>query len=242
MFQIKSRIHVMIGTICVMAFALLMMMIHVQINYEPALRELVRVKAAISTTVVTIPLSAFFLFLMKKNYQLTMELQRLANRDRLTDMATRDLFYARMEQNPQAYGVSLMVDIDKFKQINDTFGHPAGDHVISAVARCLHEQTRTEDIVCRYGGEEFVIFLNDRQRDDGYAIAERMRIAIADLALVFEDTKITATVSIGGSMKDRLVDIDFAIKEADAALYRAKQGGRNMTIFADDPITLKKVG
>lgn len=182
--------------------------------------------------IVAMPICLFVGFKMKENARLSAELQRLVNRDRLTDAATRDYFFAQMDQKPQAYGVSLMLDIDRFKAINDTYGHLAGDAVIQSVANVLSGAIRGNDILCRFGGEEFVIFLFDHGIDEGYAAAERLRKEIATGMVAFEGEEIAVTVSIGGSLKERIEDVTSAISEADAALYAAKTAGRNQTVFA----------
>jgi diguanylate cyclase (GGDEF)-like protein len=187
------------------------------------------------TFVTAFPVSFFIWLQLRRNIRLSIELQRLVNRDRLTDVATRDFFFARMRGNPQAYGISLMVDIDFFKTVNDTFGHMAGDVVIARVAEILRQNTRTNDIVCRFGGEEFVIFLHEEDSDGGFEVAERMRRTIADDVMNVEGHMLRVTVSIGGSLKERLNDVDIAIKQADHALYRAKSAGRNRTVFAQEP-------
>ena len=235
MLVVRNRKQMIFAALSVTLVAWMGMYVHMKVNYEPEFHELVFVRGSIATVTVSFPISLFFMFQMLKNFRLSQELQRLVDRDRLTDVATRDFFFSRMEQHPDAYGVSLMVDIDHFKRINDTYGHIAGDLVIATVARCLDEHTREDDIVCRYGGEEFVLFLYDSQRDEGYHVAERIRRSIAELPIAFEGLDISATVSIGGSLKDRLVDIDIAISAADEALFRAKSEGRNKTVFADDP-------
>ena len=187
------------------------------------------------TFVTTFPVSFFIWVQVRRNVRLTVKLQRLVNRDRLTEVATRDFFFRRMRSNPQVYGVSLMVDIDRFKSVNDTFGHIAGDVVIARVASILRQNTRKNDIVCRFGGEEFVIFLYEEDSHGGFEVAERMRRAIANEVMNVEGQMLRVTVSIGGSLKERLNDVDAAIQQADRALYRAKTAGRNRTVFADLP-------
>ncbi|EBA12850.1 GGDEF domain protein [Roseobacter sp. CCS2] len=188
--------------------------------------------APVISVVIAFPVTFFIWSQVRSNIQLSFELQRIVDRDRLTDVATRDFFFARMRGDPNAYGISLMVDIDFFKVVNDTFGHIAGDKVISRVAEILYENTRPDDIVCRFGGEEFVIFLHQQDKADGFAIAERMREAIAEEVIEFDGHNLSVTVSIGGSLKERLKDVEFAIQQADQALYQAKANGRNRTVFA----------
>ena len=162
--------------------------------------------------------------------RLSEELTRLVNRDRLTDVATRDFFFARLTEFPDSYGVSLMVDIDHFKQVNDSHGHQAGDQVIRAVAQIMYDQVCDQDIVCRFGGEEFVVFLHRATPVDGHVIAERIRSAIEDAPTQTTTGSINVTVSVGRAMKDRLEHVDEAIKRADRCLYRAKGLGRNRTV------------
>lgn len=181
---------------------------------------------------IGLPVTVLMGISMMRNARLTEELQRLLYRDRLTDAATRDFFFDRMDAVPGSYGVSLMIDIDHFKAINDSYGHLAGDSVIRSVAGVLRRLVRAEDIVCRFGGEEFVIFLNARGRDEGFAIAERMRRDIAANIVDISGEDVAVTVSIGGSLKARFTEVNRAISEADAALYRAKAAGRNTTVFA----------
>ena len=166
-----------------------------------------------------------------KTYLMSQELARLLNRDRLTDVATRDYFFSRLAHDPQGYGVSLMIDIDHFKQVNDTFGHLVGDQVIMAVADVLRQTVRERDIVCRFGGEEFVIFLSEAGEAAGAHIAERIRADVEKRVTETECGDVRVTVSVGGSLKDSLEHIDEAIRRADEALYMAKTGGRNRAIL-----------
>ena len=191
--------------------------------------------------ILTCGIATPFTYLMArqlhKNTLLSNELQRLVDSDRLTDTRTRSYFFDHMAASPGDYGVCLMVDIDHFKSVNDTYGHLAGDRVIQDVAARIKDMLRTEDIVARFGGEEFVVFLHRADAATGFAVAERMRGAIAEQAVAFNDNPIDVTVSIGGSPMAADSDIEQAIQDADAALYRAKYDGRNCTIFSSDPFS-----
>ncbi|SDF45769.1 GGDEF domain-containing protein [Sulfitobacter delicatus] len=212
-----------IGTVLACAFL-------VTVVYPEHLQVLMGPRAIIITTLITIPFAFFVGTKLRENTRLSDELVRLVNRDRLTDVATRDFFFRRMESDPNAYGVSLMVDIDHFKRVNDTHGHYAGDAVIKHVSQVLRDEVRAQDIVCRFGGEEFVVFLHEVSADQGLVVAERMRTAVAASPASGRGQAISVTVSIGGSLKDRLADINISIQQADAALYRAKSNGRNRTV------------
>ena len=180
--------------------------------------------------VVSIPISLFVGVNIRRNSLLGDELKRLLSRDRLTDVATRDFFFGKLKKDGDAYGVSLMVDIDHFKTVNDTYGHPAGDVVIRHVAQILKENCRPMDIVCRFGGEEFVIFLQQATLETGNFIAERIRQQVQEQPALAEGIEISVTVSIGGSLKEAAADVDASIKLADEALYRAKALGRNQIV------------
>lgn len=179
---------------------------------------------------VAFPMFCYIGYKLMQITQLSAELQRVVNRDRLTDVATRDFFFDRMAGDIDTYGVSLMVDIDHFKKVNDTYGHLSGDVVIKHVSAILRREVRGQDIVCRFGGEEFVIFLYEASGEKGLLVAERIRMSVEAAPALAEGVKISVTVSIGGSLKERLEDVNLSIKQADEALYRAKNAGRNRTV------------
>lgn len=195
---------------------------------------------AVIVLLVSFPVSFYVGRKILENHMLSAELQRLVNRDRLTDVATRDFFFERMEHDPSAYGVSLMIDIDHFKKVNDTHGHLIGDEVIKKVGSILRKNTRTMDIVCRFGGEEFIIFLHEATRENGFSFAERIRKNVEAAHLQADGKDISVTVSIGGSMKESYEDIMVSVREADEALYKAKQAGRNQTVVSWLPFPVIK--
>ena len=171
---------------------------------------------------------------MLKVHALNQELQRLLSRDRLTDVATRDFFFAKLASQPACHGVTLMIDIDHFKAVNDTHGHQAGDKAIAHVARLLACAVGARDIVCRFGGEEFVVFLENATQVIAEEVAEQFRERVAASPVDCDGTAIRVTVSIGGSERRAAAEIDDAIRQADAALYRAKAQGRNRTVMVRD--------
>jgi diguanylate cyclase (GGDEF)-like protein len=185
----------------------------------------------IITTITAFPFGVFIWSQVKKNIELSAELRRLVNRDRLTDVSTRDHFFERMDDNPKAVGVALMVDIDHFKGVNDGYGHFFGDEVIINVARTLSEAVRSDDLVCRFGGEEFMIFLFTRSADEGLEVAERMRRRIEEQTITFQEQTLLVTVSIGGAVKKAAEHISQSIQRADSALYQAKACGRNLVVM-----------
>lgn len=237
--QIKSTFHEIKIVMAVNAIAACIVIPTILYLYTPELWQYELLLSLSLTFFIATPVSFFMARQVRNNQELNKELQRLVNWDRLTDVATRDYFFDRMEQNPDSFGVSLMVDIDYFKSVNDQHGHLAGDKVIRKVAHLLKENERDDDIVARFGGEEFIVFLKSRNQDSGLKIAERMRNKIEKQIIKFDRSDLRVTVSIGGSLKAALVDVEASIKEADAALYEAKRAGRNCTVFAEGALNLK---
>ncbi len=123
-----------------------------------------------------------------------------------------------------------MIDIDHFKRINDTYGHPFGDSCISAVAQVLKQATRrSADLAARYGGEEFVVLLRDSNPQDALELAEQIRLAVAGIELEHGEERVKLTVSVGVACNspEQGLDVQTLLSAADRALYAAKQGGRN---------------
>lgn len=120
-----------------------------------------------------------------------------------------------------------MIDIDHFKQVNDTYGHPVGDRVICNLAWLLRQRLRRHDILCRYGGEEFLVALPQTSAEQAYGILERIRHDFSQIRHPHLDTYFFATLSGGIASYPMLLNRDTLIEAADGALYQAKRGGRN---------------
>jgi diguanylate cyclase (GGDEF)-like protein len=156
-------------------------------------------------------------------------------RDPLTGLFTRVYMQDVMERqcslhdrDENALVSALMIDVDHFKAVNDTYGHPAGDEVLRQVATVMRQVIRDSDIPVRFGGEEFVLFLVGTTRTDAGRYAERIRSAIATHAFaVNRAAPIPITVSLGLAFRNPFESLDSLILRADEALYRAKQAGRN---------------
>jgi len=166
------------------------------------------------------------------------ELRRLASSDPLTGVPNRRHFEERSAQiiaAREATGRSvavLMLDVDHFKKINDTHGHPIGDEVLKVVARRCREALRERDLFARFGGEEFIALLAAPTADEVPATAERLRNAISGAPVHVGGLRIEVTVSVGGAMGEALPGSDARLLEqlvarADEALYQAKADGRN---------------
>jgi diguanylate cyclase (GGDEF)-like protein len=123
----------------------------------------------------------------------------------------------------------LMLDLDRFKQVNDEHGHHIGDRALAFVGQVLRESLRRSDVVGRYGGEEFLVFLPDVDAGRTGSVAEKIRTAIHDRSRV--ESSVALTVSIGAAEgflgEDVVGSVERFTREADAAMYRAKENGRN---------------
>jgi len=131
----------------------------------------------------------------------------------------------------------VMIDIDHFKSINDTYGHEAGDKALRRVASVITESARTADIIARFGGEEFVAVLPQTEPESAVVFAERTRAALEKEEFVIDGNQINLTMSLGVAgitAKGGLTDPETMMKEADRALYDAKNGGRNRYVRAPD--------
>jgi diguanylate cyclase (GGDEF)-like protein len=164
-------------------------------------------------------------------------------RDPLTGLYNRGYFLDEVNARAQRVyrcdlGMALLViDLDHFKRVNDTYGHDVGDAVLRSAAAALRRSTRTDDLVARLGGEEFVAALPCASPEQALARAERMRRAVRDSSLLLRDQKVAVTASIGVAFSPhaRPRGIAQLLREADQALYRAKAAGRDRTLVAALP-------
>jgi diguanylate cyclase (GGDEF)-like protein len=167
------------------------------------------------------------------------EITQMAEHDGLTNLLNRRAFCRDAEKKCGEllrYGGKaflIMLDIDFFKKVNDTYGHLAGDEVLRSFSRTLSQRFRKTDIICRYGGEEFCVFLFSLTREKVAEIAEECRRQVENLPIPFEDETIRVTISIGIAEFPSPPEqtLTALISCADAALYRAKTGGRNRIVW-----------
>ena len=166
-------------------------------------------------------------------------LERLAAIDPLTDAYNRRFGlgrlreeYSRAVRAEAPFGI-LMVDIDHFKAVNDTYGHLVGDRVLRAVAGACRRVVREGDVLVRYGGEEFLVLLPGAGRDDVLQIGERIRRAVSETTVEDGASRLNVTVSVGATtFRDTVETPDALVALADRALYEAKDGGRDRLVLA----------
>jgi len=156
--------------------------------------------------------------------------------DELTKLHNRRYFIEALEgefERASRYEIEMaliMVDLDHFKKINDTYGHPSGDMVLSKIGGILKKHVRRNDIACRYGGEEFAVILSNVSRENIYAAYDRFREMVSEHLFEYESNQFHITVSIGIAFSNNAESANDLLSQADQALYQAKDTGRNKTV------------
>jgi len=176
---------------------------------------------------------------VKAIYKYTKDLEFYATRDPLTNLYNQRLFWEmlgyevnRAQRHGYQFGL-MVIDLDNFKAINDSYGHAFGDRFLQEFAGCVHHALRSGDVLARYGGDEFVVVLPETGPEQAYAVAERILANSAELSLEAPDmARVKATVSIGmGVYPDHAQDPKDLFLFADNMMYKAKTGGRNRIGF-----------
>jgi diguanylate cyclase len=170
------------------------------------------------------------------------ELMTLATTDGLTSCLNRRAFTAIVSEHldrlagtgDQSGGALLLIDIDHFKRINDTYGHDLGDQALVEVANAVREVVRDVDTVARVGGEEFAVFLPRLSRDSAERLSERIRARISETVVGTGPSPAQLSVSIGATMIPRAASFSELYVLADRSLYAAKRAGRNRVKFSSD--------
>ena len=166
--------------------------------------------------------------------ELESKLEKLALYDALTGLYNRGSFDEALQDElirASRYGKYtslLLIDIDFFKNVNDTYGHQAGDNVLKSIANTISSLKRCSDYAARYGGEEFAIILPETTSEDAMTMAERIRAAVAGKEFkISKKVTIHLTISIGIGSSMKQISPELLIETADRALYKAKENGRN---------------
>ncbi|MFC1512891.1 GGDEF domain-containing protein [Thermodesulfobacteriota bacterium] len=173
--------------------------------------------------------------------EMAQKLKKMVYYDSLTGAYNRQMFQQRIAQEfahsrRHNYPLALlMIDVDHFKKINDTFGHLVGDQVLKQISDLLQETVRSDDYVARFGGEEFVVIAPDTAPDTAIVLAERVRTTVAAQPFAIDTTQSRRlTISIGvANLNSKIQTVDNLIRSADDALYTAKESGRNRVCQAD---------
>jgi len=177
---------------------------------------------------------------LEKRLELQHKLERLAQKDPLTDLYNRrrmdellNIEISRVKRNNNQFCL-ILCDIDHFKQVNDSYGHETGDKVIIAVANILKESLRQQDFISRWGGEEFLIALPDTSINQAVIVADKIRNLCENIIVSNAGHNVHFTMTFGIDVFDNTKDIKATIAAADAALYEGKQTGRNSVICFEE--------
>lgn len=212
-------------------------------SMAPAVLVVQNLRGAASTDLMVVGASAaLFLLVLLRMAGLIAAQRRLAITDSLTGLYTRRFLSEQLRveiDRVSRHGGSfalLLLDVDHFKRVNDTHGHPAGDQVLVEVARRLRSTCRGGDVVARFGGEEFAVLATATDQEELTVLAERIRARMNEAPVLVDGrTPVAVTVSIGGaaSGSPHVVAADKLVNAADGALYAAKRGGRDRVMIAD---------
>ena len=166
------------------------------------------------------------------------QLRRLAERDTLTELDTRSHFIKRAEalleralRENTAFCL-LMIDVDHFKQINDTWGHTRGDEVLKQVAKTIRQSLRRVDVVGRFGGEEFIVAMPNTHHKEAVKLAQRLTANVNAIELPSPLNQVSVSITVGIAMKSNERSLDLLIQRADEMLYKGKRNGRNRVELA----------
>lgn len=198
---------------------------------------IVRDFGKISKAKMTTLLTQLELFL--KRSQLYREIQELSITDGLTGVYVRRYFLERLKEELSRADISgstlsyILLDVDKFKSINDTYGHIVGDAVLKEIAGILSASLRSIDMCARFGGEEFCLMLPETTKDQAFVASQRIRLKVQEAGIRVFNENLACTISMGlASYPDDAGQINALIDKADRALYRAKAQGRNRVCAA----------
>lgn len=196
----------------------------------------------VATTFMTMRMQKIRAQLKRQKHELTqalIQIQQLATHDELTGLSNRrhmmallDAEHLHSQRHARPWMVALL-DVDFFKLVNDTHGHATGDQVLQAFVATVREAVRSNDLLARWGGEEFLLLLYDTQPSAARPMLERVRQAVQNHRVDVQGQKVSVTVSIGVAAYTPGKSVAQLLEQADQALYRAKSGGRNCVVEAE---------
>jgi diguanylate cyclase (GGDEF)-like protein len=204
-------------------------------SLEKVDRLILAQNVVLTVVILTILLEALFVFrpMVARIIEYSNRLQYEASYDHLSGIYNRRAFFMISEKllnSAQRYQKPcsvVLLDIDKFKPINDTYGHDVGDIVIQGLAKILKSSLREADVLARFGGEEFIIFLPETSLENASIIAEKLRLKVEKHTFTAGEFSLSVTFSGGVAQCDANKSLDASIKIADERLYQAKNNGRN---------------
>jgi diguanylate cyclase len=225
-----------LGTAATLAVALITVSYTTQFMPPPP-RDVTFASAWIVSLLLAIPTFYIFANALRKAAIAQHQLALLASQDSLTTCLNHGAFvtlvdaYLSQLKAEQMRGGLLMVDADRFKSINDRYGHLSGDRALRLIANTIMDNVRSVDLVGRVGGEEFAVFLPGADQGHIETVAERIRSAVRNIEFAPAEIRETLSVSIGGAVFQRTVSFETLFAAADAQLYNAKKQGRNRVLM-----------
>jgi len=186
---------------------------------------------------ILFPIAFILLHLSNQKKNAEERLKKLANTDQLTGLLNRRAFLKLLHQEQRRairyrnLLTIIMIDIDHFKDLNDTFGHDGGDRILSEISILFTKHLREMDWICRWGGEEFIIILPETKFENGKKVAEKLHSLVETTPFSYAGTKMCITISAGVCSYDNFKSINDNIKRVDQLLYHAKSNGRNRVEF-----------
>ncbi len=242
----KSRVKYIVGFICIVEYILLA---HYFGDAQPLAEVPKQFLSAISHLNIIISFGAIIYTTtaykksVVENEKILKELndknEYMANFDELTGLPNRRYLYAKLDElmvvaadYEQTFVIGIL-DIDDFKDINDTYGHLCGDLALKSIAKATGKALRKHDVIGRWGGEEFLVILPDTDMENARQIMERVRQMIATTIVECTDSEQPVTVTVGCAQYRQAVTLDELIRNADALLYKGKNAGKNVVVTGD---------
>lgn len=198
-----------------------------KIGITPNLIEDLMINSVTNTVLILV-----VTFFSIKNANIQSELEGITYTDPLTKAYNRRFFDKFMSEKSNVENLTIqLIDIDHFKNVNDTYGHPCGDYILTELVEVLKKDIRKMDKIVRLGGEEFAILCPETNSKEGKNIGERMCRLVENTTFRYDSQIIPITISIGLATNREKVETNNLMNEADKALYKAKQNGRNQIAF-----------
>ncbi|WP_245827474.1 GGDEF domain-containing protein [Roseovarius gaetbuli] len=188
---------------------------------------------SLMAVMISAPIAFFVGQRMLEVHEFAAKLEQAVYHDLLTGVCTRARFHERVTELGDESSVVIVADIDHFKGFNDQYGHHAGDLALRQFAAILAENCRADDIVARFGGEEFVVLLRDTSLSDGLIAAERLGRRVRQKPVFVDQKALSLTASFGVAVLPPGGNAEAAIQQADRALYHAKHEGRDRAYVYD---------
>jgi len=231
--RVKSQREVRLFAVAVSLVVLVSSMLLRMLILPPDLAAETLLPDSFVAVMVSAPIAYFVGQRMLEAHELAAKLEHAVSHDLLTGVCTRARFHERVGELGGACSVVIVADIDHFKGFNDQYGHHAGDLALRQFAALLAENCRADDIVARFGGEEFVVLLRDTTISDGLVAAERLGRRIRQQPVFVDQQALGLTASFGVAILPPGGNAEAAIQQADRALYHAKHEGRDRAYVYD---------